>query len=159
MNSSSTCNTAYTPPYNRSFSRLQVAFQMSRYTIKQKQLPVRPAKTQISLCIRPVWSESSLPARRNLGSITGHWAHSEDWPYWADAQADLSLRMPRLIWVFAGRTDLFVGFVVLHLKWKRLMLIRTIDHHSQMFFIYLKPQRLQLITNDFQMSRAPYVEA
>ena len=30
---------------------------------------VRPAKTQISLRIRAVWSESSLSARRNLGSV------------------------------------------------------------------------------------------
>ena len=32
-----------------------------------------------------------------------HWL----WSDWADAQAD-----PRLIWVFAGRTDHFVGFVM-----------------------------------------------
>ena len=37
----------------------------------------------------PVWSESWLPAWRNLGSLATHWAHSEDW---ADAQADPSLR-------------------------------------------------------------------
>ena len=29
---------------------------------KTKKVPVRPAKTQISLCIRPIWSESSLSA-------------------------------------------------------------------------------------------------
>ena len=54
---------------------------------------VSPAKTQINLGIRPVWSESSLSAWRKLGSLATHWAHSED-----------SGRMPRLIWVFAGRT-------------------------------------------------------
>ena len=52
---------------------------------------VRPAKTQISLGIRPVWSESSLSAWRKLGSLATHWAHSED-SDWVDAQADLSLR-------------------------------------------------------------------
>ena len=36
---------------------------------------VRPAKTQISLGIRPVWSESSLSAWRKLGSLATHWAH------------------------------------------------------------------------------------
>ena len=46
---------------------------------------MRPAKTQISLgirpvwsilCIRPVWSESSLSAWRKL--VSAHWVHSED---------------------------------------------------------------------------------
>ena len=59
-------------------------------------MTVRPAKTQISLGIRPVWSESSLSAWRNLGSLATHWAHSED--------SDQTGRMPRLTWVFAGRT-------------------------------------------------------
>ena len=59
-------------------------------------MSVRPVKTQISLGIRPVWSESSLSAWRNLGSLDTHWAHSED--------SDQTGRMPRLIWVFAGRT-------------------------------------------------------
>ena len=63
---------------------------------KANKVRVRPAKTQISLGIRPVWSESSLSAWRNLGSLATHWEHSED--------SDQTGRMPRLIWVFAGRT-------------------------------------------------------
>ena len=63
---------------------------------KTNNVFVRPAKTQISLGIRPVWSESSLSAWRKLGSLATHWAHSED--------SDQTERMPRLIWVFAGRT-------------------------------------------------------
>ena len=39
---------------------------------------VRPAKTQINLGVRPVWSESSLSAWRKVGSLATHWAHSED---------------------------------------------------------------------------------
>ena len=39
---------------------------------------VRPAKTQISLGIRPAWSESSLSARRKLGTLATLWAPSED---------------------------------------------------------------------------------
>ena len=39
---------------------------------------VHPAKTQLSLGIRPVWSESSLSAWRKLGSLETHWAHSKD---------------------------------------------------------------------------------
>ena len=63
---------------------------------KTNKVNVRPAKTQISLGIRPVWSESSLYAWRKLGSLATHWAQSED--------SDQTGRMPRLIWVFAGRT-------------------------------------------------------
>ena len=59
---------------------------------------MRPAKTQISLGICPVWSESSLSAWRKLESLATHWGHSED--------SDQTGRMPRLIWVFAGRTVL-----------------------------------------------------
>ena len=70
--------------------------KMSRTTKKKKKWHVRPAKTQISLGIRPVWSESSLSARRKLGSLATHWAHCED--------SDQTGRMPRLSWVFAGRT-------------------------------------------------------
>ena len=40
--------------------------------------------------------QSSLSAWRKLGSLATHWAHSED--------SDQTGRMPRLIWVFAGRT-------------------------------------------------------
>ena len=39
---------------------------------------MRPAKTQISLGIYKVWSESLLSAWRKLGSLATHWAHSED---------------------------------------------------------------------------------
>ena len=63
---------------------------------KISNVVVRPAKTQISLGIRPVWSESSLSAWRKLGSLATDWAHSED--------SDLTGRIPRLTWVFAGRT-------------------------------------------------------
>ena len=61
---------------------------------KTNKMTVRPAKTQISL----------LSAWRKLGSLAIHWAHSED--------SDQTGRMPRLIWVFAGRTCHFVGFVM-----------------------------------------------
>ena len=69
---------------------------LSRLTTKPAKWHVRPAKTQISLGIRPVWSESLLSAWRKLGSLATHWAHSED--------SDQTGRMPRLIWVFDGRT-------------------------------------------------------
>ena len=71
---------------------------------KTNKVSVCPAKTQISLGIRPVWSESSLSAWRKLGSIATHEAHSED--------SDQTGRMPRLIWVFAGCT-----VILLVLSW------------------------------------------
>ena len=69
---------------------------------KTNKMTVRPAKTQISLGIPPVWSESSLSA---LGPLATHWAHSED--------SDQTGRMPRLIWVFAGHTA-----TLLALSWR-----------------------------------------
>ena len=54
---------------------------------------VCPAKTQISLGIRLVWSESSLSTWRKLGSL-GYSLSTQQrlLSDWADAQADLSLR-------------------------------------------------------------------
>ena len=63
---------------------------------KTNKMAVRPAKAQISLGIHPVWSESLLSAWRMLGSLATHWAHSKD--------SDQTGQIPRLIWVFAGRT-------------------------------------------------------
>ena len=70
---------------------------------KTNKVSVRPVKTQISLGIRPVRSESSQSAWRNIRSLATHWAHSED--------SDQTGRMPRLIWVFAGLNH-FVDFVM-----------------------------------------------
>ena len=66
---------------------------LSRLMTKPKNWHVHPAKTQISL-IR-VFAVSMKKAT--------HWAHSELWSDWADAQADLSLR-----WAHSH----FVGFVM-----------------------------------------------
>ena len=70
--------------------------QMSRDMTKPTKWPVRPAKTQISLGIRPVWSESSLCAQKVTKDPSFLHADSED--------SDQTGRMPRLIWVFPGRT-------------------------------------------------------
>ena len=71
---------------------------------KTNKMTVRPTKTQISLGIRPVWSESYLCAQRVAKDPRFLHADSED--------SDQTGRMPRLIWVFAGRTCHFVGFVM-----------------------------------------------
>ena len=64
-------------------------------------MSVRPAKTQISLGICPVWSESSLCAQWVAKDPRFLHANSEDWSNWANAQADLSLH-----WAHSH----FVGF-------------------------------------------------
>ena len=74
----------------------QFKVKMSSHMTKPTKWYVHPVKTQISLGIRPVWSESSLSAWRKHGSLATHSAHSED--------SDQTGRMPRLIWVFTGCT-------------------------------------------------------
>ena len=63
---------------------------------KTNKMSVRPAKTQINLGIRPVWSESLLCAQWVAKYLSFLHADSEDF--------DQTGWMPRLIWVFAGRT-------------------------------------------------------
>ena len=70
--------------------------KMSHLMTKLTKWHVRPAKTQISLGIRPVWSESSLCAQWVAKDPSFLHADSED--------SDQTGRMSRLIWVFAGRT-------------------------------------------------------
>ena len=86
---------------------------------KTNKMAVRPVKTQISLDIQPVWSESSLSAGRKLGSL----AHSKDFDQtgrMADAQADLSLH-----WALTH----FVGFVM-----SRLISGGAKGQHRRQFF-------------------------
>ena len=59
---------------------------------------VRPAKNQIRLRIRAVWSESSLVAFRIAKDAKFLHADSED--------SDQTVRMRSLIWVFVGCTRL-----------------------------------------------------
>ena len=70
--------------------------KMSRLVTKPTKWHVRQAKTQISLGISPVWSESSPCAQRVAKDPSFLHADSED--------SDRTGRMARLIWVFAGRT-------------------------------------------------------
>ena len=71
-------------------------------------MTVRPAKTQISLGIRPDWSESSLCSQWVAKDPSFLHADNED--------SDQTGRRPRLIWVFAGCTCHFVGFVMRRLS-------------------------------------------
>ena len=82
--------------------------QMSCLMTKPTKRHVRPAKTQISLGTRPVWSEPSLCAQWVAKDPTFLHVDSED--------SDQTEQMPRLIWVFAGHTCHFAGFVMSRLK-------------------------------------------
>ena len=70
---------------------------------KPTKWPLHPAKTQISLGVHLYWSESLLSAHLVDQDPRFLHADSED--------SDQIGRMPRLIWVFVGRTGHFVGFV------------------------------------------------
>ena len=90
----------------RNIAFVQVASNTKFYALKEcvpfeprhdktKQMTVRPAKTQISLGIRPVWSVFAVRMKKA-------WVLS--YPLSASEDSDQTGRMPRLIWVFAGRT-------------------------------------------------------
>ena len=85
---------------------------------KTNKVTVHPAKTQISLGIRrPGWSESSLCAQ---------WVAKDPSFLHADSEDSVQTgRMPRLIWVFAGRTVIF-----LVLSWGGSNLLLDYHHMS-----------------------------
>ena len=79
---------------------------MSQHTTKlcDQQRPVWPAKTRISLYIHPVWKGFLIyPSLDSLKAVEAH-AISED--------SDQTASRCRLIWVFACRVNLIVGFVM-----------------------------------------------
>ena len=90
-------------PANTVFT-LAINFYLNRRMTKPTKWHVRPAKTQISLGIRPVWLVSSLSAWKSTGSLATISAHSED--------SDQTGWMPRLVVVFAGCKGHFIGFVM-----------------------------------------------
>ena len=70
---------------------------MSHSMTKPTKGQVCSAKTQISLGIHPLWSESSLCAQ---------WVAKDPRYLYADsADSDQTGRMPRMIWVFTGHTS------------------------------------------------------
>ena len=97
---------------------------MSQYTTKPTARLVWPGKTQISLCIHAVWSESSMISCvfYSLGAIQRGIQENLCNTGW----------MYRLIWVFAGHTGLIVDFVVPWLKFQFFIIN----------YCYLKPKIL-----------------
>ena len=64
---------------------------------KTNKMSVRPVKTQISLDIRPVWSEFAVHSVGSSGPKVSSCRQQRLWSDWAGAQANLSLR-----WVHTG---------------------------------------------------------
>ena len=85
---------------------------LSRLMTKPTNWHMHPAKTQISLGIHPVWSESSLCTQWVAKDPSFLHVDSEDLSNWADAQADLSLCWAHLPSDFLD----FVGFVIRRLN-------------------------------------------
>ena len=88
-------------------------------------MTVRPVTTQISLGIRPVWSESSLCAQWVAKGPRFLHADSKD--------SDQTGWMPRLIWVFAGRTCYLDCFVMSRLNYERLHVTTDMEVHSSTY--------------------------
>ena len=100
---------------------------------------VRPAKTQISLSTRPVWSESSL--------CTQWVAKGPSFLHADSVDSDQTGRLPRLIWVFAGGTY-FVGFVT---RWLNIILvcdfnsIKCMLHYTLLLFVFVSDKLTNLM--------------
>ena len=111
---------------------------------KTNKITVRPVKTQISLGIRPVWWESLLCAQWVAKDPSFLHADSED--------SDQIGRMPRLIWVLAGRTGHFVSFVMRRLNYLFSISVtiqgcvckKTYEpHHMNTVFVDFRPGMTQ----------------
>ena len=70
---------------------------------------VRPAKFQISLCIRAVWSESSLSAFWIAKDVKFLPVDNKDWSVSTDARADLNL-----LWARVRRHGFYLAAPLIH---------------------------------------------
>ena len=75
---------------------------------KPTKWPVHPVKTQISMGICQLWSESLLSAWRRNGSLATYTSHNKD-----SSQTE---QQPRLIWVFTRAQVILLLLVVLQLS-------------------------------------------
>ena len=96
---------------------------MSRSMTKPIKWHVHPAKTQISLGIRPVWSDSSLPASWVAKDQCFFMRTEKLWSVWADPKANLSLHWAYRSFYWLQRLNyVTVGFAVPRLKYLFLVL-------------------------------------
>ena len=111
---------------------------------KSIKLCVCPVKTQISLGIHPVWSESSQCAQWVAEDPMFLHAHSED--------SDQTAQMPRLIWVFAERTGHFFFFErwLIYICSKFFIRSCTIKHFVKFIWKIVKKILLNKATNIYK---------
>ena len=119
---------AWPPPGGMSLIFSQLVYinlkgkHLRRNMTKSTKWLVRPAKTQIGLGIRPVWSESLLCAQwvakgpSFLHSLSGQ---QRLWSDWGDAQADLSLRWAHMpfCWFCHVAAHLFLYSILKYTDW------------------------------------------
>ena len=94
---------------------------------KTNNMAVRPAKTQIILGIRPVWSESSLSAWRKVGTLATHWTHnegSEMSEIESEAFNVIAIKLVVILNHFPGNKTVFYG-IYLTLWLKCTLLVST----------------------------------
>ena len=107
---------------------------LSRLMTKPTKWHVRPAKTQVSLGIHLVWSESSLSTWRKLRSLVTYWAHSED------SDLCLCLAHRSSCW-FCQEAAPFVIFMFLCSPWERRAVI--FDYGTLWSFLLVSEQDLE----------------
>ena len=84
---------------------------------RTNKMTLHPAKTQISLGIHPVWLELGIHPVWLESSLCTQWVAKDPSFLHVDSEdSDQTGQMPRLIWVFAGQTYHFVGYVVRRFK-------------------------------------------
>ena len=109
------------------FSIWKWTIRMSRPMTKLTKWHVRPAKTQISLGVRPVWSVFAVHMKKARVLSYPLRAQRRLWSDWADAQADLSLRWPHTHFVGFVMSWLIYSMTVRPLKTgSRLALLKSI---------------------------------
>ena len=84
--------------------------QIEEIEPKRQKTYLHPVKTQVSLCICAVWSESSLTAFWIVKGVKFLYADNED--------SDQTTRMRSLIWVFVGYRCQRVRYIMLRIKYK-----------------------------------------
>ena len=92
--------------------------KMSRIMTKPTKCPVRPAKTQISLGIRPDWSFFTVRVKKAWVLSYPLNAQRRLWSIWADAQADLSLHWAHrsFFWFCHAAAQIILTLLILNEK-------------------------------------------
>ena len=146
-------------------SSVKVGCQMSHLLTKPTKWHVHPAKTQISLGIHPVWSESLLCTQWVAKDSSFLHADSEDWSDWADAsswsESSLGAHAILLVLSWGGKiiicdSSYFTLFIPRHTKsggvlcyTLRTLSVRLSVHPSALCFCALTLVPFDLFSSNF----------